>query len=166
MSCKLCQEEQEDLFRRSGGSCGQIICCHDVDNDDSDTDAPDVGGSEDNEITDDFPMADEFKSAYGDGEETSLPSIPFRDLPINEVYQIMEIKRFTTATGDAMILCLKNKKHELTDVWATPLVRQRFNNVVIDNTKNKLFIISEGSTIAKRSKHPFYKFKTLVKKTL
>ena len=109
-------------------------------------------------------MEDDFQPDYADEKERT-PAIRFRDLPLKEVFQITEIRRFTTVTGDAMILCLKNKKHELTNVWATPLVRDKFYKVVIDETKEKHFIISEGSTIAKRSKHPFYKFKTLVKKT-
>ena len=26
--CSFCEKEQEELFERTGGSCGQIICCH------------------------------------------------------------------------------------------------------------------------------------------
>ena len=115
MVCKSCQIQQQQLYLDSDGTCGQIICYHDQDDDDND--------DEINQSDEEFPTVKEFKH---DCEEEKA-AIPFRDLPLNEVFQIKEINTVNVNTKDGvgMILHLVNKKKEEINVWATSLVQKK-----------------------------------------
>ena len=157
MACRLCEIEQEDLFERTGGSCGQIICCHEEENDgDADTISNDC-------ITEEFPQTIEFKNNY---DEDESPAIPFRNLPLKVVYKIKWIKNLSTVHGQRLILTLENEKKETVNVWDTSVLRRKLSGIVIDESKETRYIVSDGKGIVKGMKNPFYKFRTLVKKTV
>ena len=147
MLCRICEIEQDDLFERTGGSCGQIICCHDDDENDDNTDTT--------TITEEFPQAMEFKNNF---DEDESPAIPFRDLPLKVVYKIKWIKNLTTVHGARIILILVNEKKETVNVWDTQVLRRKLSGISIDETKETRYIVSDGKEVIKGTKIPFYKF--------
>ena len=149
MVCKSCVIAQEQLYHDNDGACSQIICNHDEDDDI-------------NQSKSEFPTVEDMKQDGGIEKD----AIPFRDLPVNEVYQVKDIKSINTKNGIGMILHLADQKDRLVRVWATSLVRKKYTGVRIDENIEKHFIMSEGRCIAKQSKKPYYKFTTHIKQTL
>ena len=152
MVCDICAEIQERLFVESNGSCGQVICNH-MDETETDDDGDDEGAT-----ATEFPSLQEFEDVQ------QQVTVKFRDLPIQQVYQIKGIKKLSTKSGPAMILDLLHETNGAIRVWATSLIQKELKDVVIGKMKKeRLFIVSKGEKCAQSSKNRYLNYK-IVKK--
>ena len=119
--CNACFQEQNELLERTGGGCGQIICTHDVE--EEETPQPPVKKrkriqtkivndastqtNNDNDDDDIFPTM----------EEMLQPNvIAFGKVPVKEPYQIMKVEEktetFKGVTSEKLHMTLRRKGEE------------------------------------------------------
>ena len=93
-----------------------------------------------------FPSLEEFK--LNTGEESTagerVKAIPFRELPLNQVFAIADIKNFKFKTREAVILKLRDSQGCTLDVWGTSVIIKDISEKKDRYQGKKLFIISKG----------------------
>lgn len=92
-----------------------------------------------------FPSLEEFKlNEESTAGEERVKAIPFRELPLNQVFAIADIKNFKIKTREAVILKLRDSQGNTRDVWGTSLIIKDISEKKDRYQGKKLFIISKG----------------------
>ena len=111
-------------------------------------------------IIEEFPTLQDFKNVAVEDK-----ALPFKDLPLNTVYEIIKFKNLVVDGRDAIIITLLDSTREVVEVWATSVLMRRIKSNRDKIWKDKkLYIISKGR---KDSKNPnlkfYYDFKIIYK---
>ena len=106
-----------------------------------------------------FPSLVDFNNQPSERVAGESTAIPFRDLPLNTVYEIKEIKTIHINQREAVILKLQNQEGGNTDVWATTVIRSNLKEKSSERQGKTLFIISKGRKETKC--RYYYDFKIL-----
>ena len=76
-----------------------------------------------------FPTAEKFEKVFAE-KMNKGNAIPWRDLPVNNVYKVEAIQKVTnTKFGDAAILQLRTIDGVEIEVWATQLLANELNEM-------------------------------------
>ena len=98
-----------------------------------------------------FQQLTELSSAAAEKNNT----IPFRELPTNQVFKIVGIKSVQVKERNAVIIELQDQAEVTTKVWATSVLTRNNLEEKRDELENKvLYIISKGKKIS--SNNLFY----------
>ena len=78
-----------------------------------------------------FPTAEKFEKVFAEKKKMNKENvIPWRDLPINNVYKVESIRKVTnTKFGDATILQLRTIDDVELAVWATQLLENELKEI-------------------------------------
>ena len=98
--CMLCQEEQENLFERSNGSCGQMVCMH------NDMTADKIEML----IDSSFPSDDE-----DDDDNDVSNTIPWHSVDMHTWLKVLEMRKLNTKNGKAMIITLQKRDKSIVE---------------------------------------------------
>ena len=174
-TCGICQDEQAEGIKISGGSCGQVICTHEIYDKEEEEKDDEVfvtpvpakkrkcKAEKKNEENDtDFPTTEQM-------DQSVVSS--FSALPIDKVYQIMNVEQKTDKfNGEACIyLTLKGKGEYFTRVIrSTKAIYNKLyqeEKYEEDCMKNHFYIMSKGAKLTSK-KWTYLDFIILKKKKL
>ena len=142
--CKICFEEQEDLFERTGGACGQIVCTH-IDTKEEEEEEKEEkknekkeeeeekGRGEKRKIIKNIKSTNEKKQKIADEvDDMSFPTmeemtqaqvIAFSKIPENVVYKIekseKKVENFNGEEHECAYLTLRKKGSRRTQLVRT-----------------------------------------------
>ena len=103
-------------------------------------------------IIEEFPTLQDFKNVAAEDK-----ALPFKDLPLNTVYEIIKFKNLVVDGRDAIIITLLDSTREVVEVWATSVLMRRIKSNRDKIWKDKkLYIISKGRKDSKNPNHKFY----------
>lgn len=172
--CAVCIAEQEDLFERTGGACGQVICTHPVvfnfEGVDMEPTQNMINTEVEEEVRDETmpPVVKKrkHKSTKKDEEhESEFPTLEemhqsvvssFSTLPIDKIYQILSAEKKTDKfNGEACAHITVKAKGE----WVTRVVRSTqaiFDKLYKEekyednHAKNNFYIVSKGKKLTSK----------------